>query len=105
MRQQGYKLKTSNNPASTPFEVQRFYDTKYEYIQLCPGTFLKYLPRELRLGKGVPLDAVVEGGPRECLIKVSNIYKGKLGKETFTNSVEERKKVKFGILFAYVIEK
>lgn len=105
MRQQGYKLKTSNNPASTPFEPQRFYDTKYEYIQLCPGPFFKFLPRELRRSKAVPLDAMVEGGPRECLIKVMDIYKGKLGKETFTNSVEERKKVKFGILFAYAIEK
>lgn len=37
-------------------------------------------------------------------MKVMDIYKGKLGNETFFNSVEERKKVKFGILFAYPID-
>lgn len=34
-----------------------------------------------------------------------DIYKGKIGNEPFLNSEEERKKVKFGILFAYPIKK
>lgn len=103
MRQRGYKLKTSKDSASAPFELKRFYDTKYEYIQLCPESFFPFLPSKLRLSKAVPLDAVVEGGPRECLTKVRDVYKGKIGNETFKNSVEERKKVKFGILFAYSV--
>lgn len=103
MREQGYKMKTSKDSASAPFELQRFYDTKYEYIQLCPKSFFPFLPSKLRRSKAVPLDAVAEGGPRECLTKVRDVYKGKIGNETFKNSAEERKKVKFGILFAYSI--
>lgn len=78
---------------------------KYEYIQLCPEPFFQFLPWKLRLSQAIPLESTVEGGARECLIKVKDIYKGKIGSETFKNSVEERKKVKFGILFAYEIEK
>lgn len=78
---------------------------RYEYIQLCPAPFFQFLPWQLRLSKAIPLEATVEGGARECLIKVHDIYKSKVGSETFKNSVEERKKVKFGILFAYEIEK
>lgn len=74
---------------------------KYEYIQLCPPKYQKLLPDDLRNHKALPLEAMDEGGARECLIKVMEFYKGLRGNETFKNSLEDRKAVKFGILLAY----
>lgn len=44
------------------------------------------------------------GDPRDCLIKVMDIYRGETGKDDFTSDLEKRKKVKFGILVSYKIE-
>ncbi|KAL1866851.1 hypothetical protein Daus18300_006554 [Diaporthe australafricana] len=108
-KQQNYKLRTSKDPSSPPFELAHFYDTKKEYLQQCPKGYLKFLPTRLRTGKLVKsfatigncllLDAMAK--PRDCLVKVMGTYRSMLGSETFRNSLEQRKKVKFGILLAY----
>ncbi|KKY32747.1 hypothetical protein UCDDA912_g07283 [Diaporthe ampelina] len=100
----GYKLQSSKDAASAPFELKRFYDMKNEYIQLCPPAYLQFLPKDLREHGALPLEAIDIGGARECLIKVMEFYKGLRGNDIFKNSLEDRKEVKFGILFAYKIE-
>lgn len=45
------------------------------------------------------------GDPRDCLMKVIDIYKGRYGNESFINSLEQRKKVKFGMMVSYNLPK
>ncbi|KAI3399136.1 hypothetical protein diail_7715 [Diaporthe ilicicola] len=106
-RRQDFKLRTSGDPRSASFKLAHFYDTKKEYLQLCPKSFVEFLPRalskplpqRLRSNRLDPPEAM--GKPHECLVKVMETYKSKRGTETFRNSLEQRKKVKFGILLAY----
>lgn len=107
VRRHGYKLKTSDkaaDKAASTLELKHFYDKKKEYIQLCPRNYLKFLPKDLSDHEALPLESMKSGGARECLIKVMKIYRGFLVNETFKNPVEQRKAVKFGILFAYDME-
>lgn len=115
-RRQNYKISTSDNPQSVPFQLAHFYDTKKEFIQQCPKIFVKLLPTHLLTGDLVELFASrsdpnprvrpeAMDKPRDCLVKVMETYKGKQGSETFINSLEQRQKVKFGILLAYNLEK
>lgn len=101
MCRQNFKLKSPDDPSEAPFEVERFYDMKKKFIQICPPKYLKWLPEELRNHKALPLQVMDVGGARECLIKVMEIYKSIKGHETFVNTLEQRKQVKFGVLLAY----
>ncbi|KAG6355102.1 hypothetical protein INS49_004183 [Diaporthe citri] len=67
------------------------------------GRQVRALTLKLRTDPALPLEAM--GDPRDCLIKVMDIYKGKKGDETFENSLEQRNKVKFGVMVSYNLPK
>lgn len=76
---------------------------KKAFLQLPPKNCINFLPKELRASPVLPLEAM--GDPRDCLMKVIDIYKGRYGNESFKNSLEQRKKVKFGMMVSYNLPK
>ncbi|POS74555.1 hypothetical protein DHEL01_v207047 [Diaporthe helianthi] len=95
-----YKIDKCADKNAPKLQLSHFYDTKYEYLQLCPRWMLCFLPDEL-LCKDIPLD--VHWRPRDCLWKTARTYKNDRDHEEFHNPLEQRRNVKFGMLVTFRI--
>lgn len=100
VREKGYHLAKPATSGGGKLELSRFFDTKTEYMQHGPPRVLRGLGKEL-----AESPFIRPQGPRECLSKAVDIYRGTIQEEQFVNSQEKREQVKFGLLIAYPREK
>lgn len=104
-RSNDFKVPTSEDNKSPQFKLAHFYDEKYEYLQLCPHKYLDFLPELKKPRNFYVRELEFNEKPRDCLLKVMDIYKGKTGKDDYHTKLEQRRKTKFGILMAYKLNK
>lgn len=97
VREKLYCLSKPSKSGPVTYKLSHFSDTKRDYVQFCPPRFLRSLDE--RLAQKCRLERLQ--GPRECLLKAKDIYRGDNHEEVFVNTQEKRKQVKFGFLFGY----
>lgn len=76
------------------YELARFFDSKFEYLQHSPPAFFPNL---------MAMSPYLDGPGRRLAGRVKAVYTSQVLNEPFENSLEQRRNVKFGVLIPYLI--